>query len=240
MPELQAIPSTFLSNKTGEARRVPLTLRDNLDVDEARAIVGAIDAIRWTELWHAYGPAGDVDGQLIAAALGDEQTRKTAWWELFGNIHHQGTIYEATVPAVPIIARVASWRDYPDRVEAIAFLTAVAQAEGVVVWRYDDGNQIVHDKERQELLTSELRAQMYELSSAALESWRDEPDEVKRALLLLLAYMPELQTDCAELVSERLPARFKEAWSVTQTGADSQEEFDKLDAFERWIYGDAA
>ncbi len=112
---------------------------------------------------------------MIAAALGDEQTRKAAWWELFGNIHHQGTIYEATVPAVPVIARLARWRDYPDRIEAIAFLTAVAEAEGVVVWRYDDGNQIVHDEERQELLWSELRAQMRELSASALESWRDEP-----------------------------------------------------------------
>src|SRR2546428_5097777 len=125
MAALPEIPSTFLSNKTGELRPVPLTVRDGFDVDAARALISAVNVIRWSEYWHAYGDAGDVGGQLIAAALGDEDTRKAAWWELFGNIHHQGTIYEATVPAVPIIARLAAWRDYPDRVEAIAFLTAV-------------------------------------------------------------------------------------------------------------------
>jgi hypothetical protein len=179
-----------------------------------------------------------VGDQLIAAALGDDETRKAAWWDLFGNIHHQGTIYEATAPAVPIIARLASWLDYPDRVEAVAFLTSAAQAEGVVVWRFDTGNEIVHDHERQELLWTELKTQMRELSAALLKSWRDEPEELKRALLLLLAHTPKLQDEYAEMVAEILPARFDDAWSAIQTGADSQEAFDRIDALERWVYDD--
>jgi hypothetical protein len=236
--ELPEIPSTFLSNKTGELQPAPLTVRERLDVDAARVVTSAIDAVRWGEYWHAYGVADDVREQLIAAALGDEQTRKAAWWELFGNIHHQGTIYEATVPAVPIIARLATWRDYPDRVDAIAFLTAVAQADGVVVWRYDDG-QIVHDEERQVRLGLELRTELRELSASLMSSWRDEPDEVKRSLLLLLAHTPALQGEYSAMLEESLPARFREAWSAIQGGADSQEAFDEIDSFERWVYGDA-
>ncbi len=238
MAEAPEIPSTFLSNKTGELRPAPLTVRERLDVDTARILISAIDAVRWGEYWHAYGVADDVRDQLIAAALGDKQTRKAAWWELFGNIHHQGTIYEATVPAIPIIARLAAWRDYPDRVDAIAFLTAVAQSEGVVVWRYDDG-QIVHDEERQARLGRELGAETCELSVSLLNSWRNEPDEVKRALLLLLAYTPALQDEYNGMLAELLPARFREAWSAIQTGADSQEAFDEIDSFEHWVYGDA-
>jgi hypothetical protein len=238
MAERPAIPPTFLSNKTGERHSVPLTVRDTLDIDAARAVVSAVGSIRWSESWHAYGPADDVGGQLIAAALGDEQTRKTAWWELFGNINHQGTIYEATVPAVPIIAELALWRDYPDRVEALAFLAAIAQGEGVVVWRYDDDDHIVHNEERQATLGNQLSAEMVELSAVLLSAWKHEPDEVKRALLMVLAHLPALQEDYSEMVDELLPNRFKEAWLAIQAGPDSQEMFDEVDAFERWAYGD--
>jgi hypothetical protein len=148
MSELPSIPSTFVANNSGEPRPVPLAVQEGLDADAARAVVSAVTRIPWSEFWHAYGPASDVGAQLIAAALGDEQTRKAAWWELYGNIHHQGTVYEATVLAVPIIAQLARWRDYPDRIEAVGFLAAVAEAEGVVVWRYDDDNRIVYDEDR--------------------------------------------------------------------------------------------
>jgi hypothetical protein len=80
---------------------------------------------------------------------------------------------------------------------------------------------------------------MREVSASLLSSWRHEPDEVKRALLLLLAHTPTLREEYSGIVEELLPARFKEAWSAIQTGADSQEAFDEIDAFERWVYGDA-
>jgi hypothetical protein len=188
MSELPSIPSTFVSSKSGGPRPVPLALQEGLDADAASAFVSAVTRIPWGDFWHAYGPANDVGTQLIAAALGDEQTRKAAWWELFGNIHHQGTVYEATVPAVPIIAQLALWRDYPDRIEAVAFLAAVADADGVVVWRYDHNNRLVYDEDRQAVLGTELKTEMREVSASLLSSWRHEPDEVKRALLLLLAH----------------------------------------------------
>ena len=231
-----AIPSTFFSRQIGDARR-PLVVRESVADTDAETILDAVRAIRWNELWHAYGPADDVDEQLLAAALGDDDTRKAAWWELFGNIHHQGTIYEATLPAVPIIARLARWPDYPDRDHAFAFLTAVAQAEGVVVWRYDADGRFAVDDERSAALSRKLRPQIREISAALLCSWRDEPERVQPALLLLLAYMPELQEEHADFVAEVLPARFDDAWSAIQTGADSEEALDSIDAFERWAHG---
>ena len=54
-----------------------------------KRILDTVRAISWNELWHAYGPADEVDEQLVAAALGDDGTRKAARWELVGNIHHQ-------------------------------------------------------------------------------------------------------------------------------------------------------
>ena len=60
---------------------------------------------------------------------------------------------------------------------------------------------------------------------------------MQAALLLLLAYMPELQEEHADVVAEVLPARFADAWSAIQTGADSNEALDGIDAFERWAHG---
>ena len=104
-------------------------------------MIEAVDAVPWSDLCHAYGPADDVREQLIAITVGDDATREVAWWNLFGNIRHQGTIYEATVPAVPVMQRLAEWSGYPDRVNALAFLAAVAEADGVVVWRYGSGGE---------------------------------------------------------------------------------------------------
>jgi hypothetical protein len=65
-----------------------------------------LDKIDWSKLHHAYGPATDVPGQLRALALGDEQQRKRALYELHGNIWHQHTVYEATSFAVPFLVEL--------------------------------------------------------------------------------------------------------------------------------------
>ncbi|MEW1910089.1 hypothetical protein AB0442_16800 [Kitasatospora sp. NPDC085895] len=63
-----------------------------------------LDGVQWDALDHAYGPAEDVP-ELIRALYGeDEEAASEAVHELFGNIHHQGTVYEASGPAVPFLA----------------------------------------------------------------------------------------------------------------------------------------
>ena len=76
-----------------------------LDLDGAESLLGAVSAVDWSAVHHAYGAASDVPGQLPAVIVGDEETRDEAWWNLWGNIHHQGTIYEATAPDA-----VVAWR----------------------------------------------------------------------------------------------------------------------------------
>ncbi|MFE1290476.1 hypothetical protein [Streptomyces sp. NPDC058751] len=63
-----------------------------------------LDDVRWSELTHAYGPAEDVPELIRALYEDDEEAADEAVWELFGNIHHQGTIYQASAPAVPFLA----------------------------------------------------------------------------------------------------------------------------------------
>jgi hypothetical protein len=167
-----------------------------------------VAAVRWDELSHAYGPADDVPAQLAAVIVGDDDTREEAWWNLWGNIHHQGTIYEATAPAVPILVGVAEWREHPDRAEAILMLREIADAEGA--------------REGAERL---------------LSGWPGEPEPVQRSLVWLLSALPELQARHEALVAETLPERFRRAWEIELAGpADTWDDSDAVAELEEWVH----
>ncbi|WP_405831306.1 hypothetical protein [Streptomyces sp. NBC_01176] len=63
-----------------------------------------LDDVPWSALTHAYGSAEDVPELIRALYQGDEETAAEAIHELYGNIHHQGSVYPASAPAVPFLA----------------------------------------------------------------------------------------------------------------------------------------
>jgi HEAT repeat protein len=62
-----------------------------------------LNSVDWARLTHAYGKAADVPDLIRALSSKDEKKRDEALGELFGNIWHQGTLYEATAFAVPFL-----------------------------------------------------------------------------------------------------------------------------------------
>ncbi|MEU8284224.1 hypothetical protein AB0C01_07780 [Micromonospora sp. NPDC048905] len=66
-----------------------------------------LDEVGWNELSHAYGKALDTPNLLRQAASPDEEAAQEAVSELNGSIFHQGTVYLATVAAVPFLAELA-------------------------------------------------------------------------------------------------------------------------------------
>jgi hypothetical protein len=60
-----------------------------------------LDKIDWSKLSHAYGEATDVPEVLRALTSEDEGERLEAQSKLYGNLWHQGTVYEASAYAVP-------------------------------------------------------------------------------------------------------------------------------------------
>ncbi|WP_405760595.1 hypothetical protein [Streptomyces sp. NBC_00045] len=66
-----------------------------------------LDRVPWHTLTHAYGSAEDVPELIAALYEDDEETAGEALYELYGNIHHQGTVYAASAPAVPFLAHAA-------------------------------------------------------------------------------------------------------------------------------------
>ncbi|TXS54417.1 HEAT repeat domain-containing protein [Streptomyces sp. t39] len=88
--------------------------------------LSGLDAIDWSALEHAYGAAGDVPGQLRALCGQDPAERRRALHDLYGNIFHQGSRYEASAAAVPFLSRIARHAVLPDRAEVVGLLAALA------------------------------------------------------------------------------------------------------------------
>ncbi|MEZ4458324.1 MAG: hypothetical protein R3E66_01085 [bacterium] len=69
-------------------------------------VLEGIEALDWAQWHHAYGPATDVPSCLRALTDADLDAADEAKWQLYGNLWHQGTIYEATGHAVPWLIRL--------------------------------------------------------------------------------------------------------------------------------------
>ena len=85
-----------------------------------------LDDVAWGTLHHAYGPATDVPQLLLAIASGDASARNGAWHDLYGNLWHQGTVYEATAHAVPFLIELSQIPQVSDRHVVLAYLGSLA------------------------------------------------------------------------------------------------------------------
>jgi hypothetical protein len=131
----------FETIRSGTPERLPIVAGPQASLPEASALLSQVEGVDWSAVRHAYGPADDVAGQLAAVIAGDADTRAEAWWNLWGNIHHQGDVYEATRPAVPILSGLARWREHPDRTQALIMLREIAAAGlSIEEWVHGDAH----------------------------------------------------------------------------------------------------
>lgn len=85
-----------------------------------------LDAVAWARLDHAYGPAADVPDLIRTLLSADLKAREDARWQLYGNIFHQGSRYEASAYAVPFLLELLADPDTPERPEILYLLTSLA------------------------------------------------------------------------------------------------------------------
>lgn len=198
-------------------RRVGVVPRPDVTDAACDDLAARLRAVDWSHLEHAYGPADDVPALLLAVMVGADDVRADAWWELWANVHHQGTVYSATTPTVPFVSAIVRQVSHPDRVDALAFLHAVAVGEGPDAGQV---SRVVQDQAR-----------------FLVPSWRQEPELVRRALLWLLSACPELpvEPDLLRLV----PDTCVPVWqAVRDAGGDigelDEDELDRYDELEQW------
>ncbi|MEV6512407.1 hypothetical protein [Streptomyces sp. NPDC051642] len=72
--------------------------------------------IDWSELTHAYGSAEDIPG-LFARLGGTEDD--AVWQELWGSLCHQGSVYDASWAALPVLTDIALGRAPGGAIQAV-------------------------------------------------------------------------------------------------------------------------
>ncbi len=88
-------------------------------------MLDGLDAIHWQGLSHAYGPADDVPELLRALAEGNCSAEE-AVGEFWGNLWHQGTVYEASAYAVPFLLELVQEEKIADREWLLMLLDSLA------------------------------------------------------------------------------------------------------------------
>lgn len=86
-----------------------------------------LDAVDWGGLTHAYGEATDVPDQIRALAASDKAGRTEALGDLFGNIWHQGTVYQATAFAVPFLIELLAGPEIAGKEGILQLLACIAE-----------------------------------------------------------------------------------------------------------------
>lgn len=89
-------------------------------------MLDGLDRTDWAALTHAYGPAADVPDLLRALASKKTAVREEALGTLYGNIWHQGTVYEATAHAVPFLVELLGAPAVAGKAELLALLHELA------------------------------------------------------------------------------------------------------------------
>lgn len=88
--------------------------------------LAGIDSIDWSKLTHAYGSAEDVPDLIRSLRSNDDKERKGAYYDLQGNIYHQGTRYDACVAAIPFLYALLEAEDTPHREQLLDLIVNLA------------------------------------------------------------------------------------------------------------------
>lgn len=194
--------------------------------------MNSLDQIPWKDLTHAYGSAADVPCLLrsLRTASPDLQGDDSPLWHLFGNIWHQGTVYEATAYAAPFLIELAVDRDVPDRVGILSLLAEIAKGSS---YRDVHGN-LLNEPDFQQKRDRELSwvRQAHDAVAAGFMQFvglTNEPGDVRYAAANVLAQLPEHAAAVAAILrgllreEERIPYRSGLLLLLGATGDASHE-----------------
>jgi hypothetical protein len=85
--------------------------------------VGGVD---WAAVSHAYGPATDVPGLLVALRSPHAPERAAALDGLYNKLRHQGTLYSAAAVTAPFLLELAADPELPERHKVVVLVAHLA------------------------------------------------------------------------------------------------------------------
>ncbi|WP_405771029.1 HEAT repeat domain-containing protein [Actinacidiphila glaucinigra] len=100
-----------------------------------------LDAIDWSSMPHAYGPADEVPAWLRDMASPDAETRRKAVSHFYSAVHHQGDVYASTTASLPFLLALADDPTTPGRAAIVGLLVSIgAHAVERCGYDYADGS----------------------------------------------------------------------------------------------------
>jgi hypothetical protein len=163
----------------------PVSLEDllskygNPSHSTATPVFQDLDQVDWSSARHAYGSASDVPALLRAALSLLQDDRETALMALFGELCHQGSVYEASALAVPFLFRMLEYAGTPDTAAVATLLASLA-----------NGTPGTHEEPRFRWVNATREAVGKRLEQLYPYLEHDDP-EVRFFMVLALAEFPE-------------------------------------------------
>jgi hypothetical protein len=179
-----------------------------------------LEQIDWSSLTHAYGSAADVPALIRGRASTDPEKASEAESEMFGNIWHQGTVYEATSFAVPFLVELLGRRETHDRAGLVMLLASIAKGSSYLEVH---GDLPYYQQQDQSALQEKLEKEL-KWKSRAREAvqqfapvyWRLLDDS---SLLVCLPYLLAGLPAEMERVHERIPQLLHTALEPAQVAS---------------------
>ena len=172
----------------------------------------SLDEIDWASLSHAYGSAKDVPELIRQRASKKTREAEEAERELFGNIWHQGTVYEATAFAVPFLVELIAHPETHRREGLIFLLASIAGGSSFLEVHKDlphFSSQNLAEIETELIKELEWKTRARDSVQRFAESYWDEMDDL--SLCISIPYLLSKLPAEAEHVRDRFPDRIATA-----------------------------
>lgn len=161
-------------------------------------MLDGLDKIDWKSLHHAYGSAADVPGNLRGLLSFVPAIREESLSNLEFSIFHQGSVYEATVPAVRFLVELSMNPDVRNREALLYLLADIATGNGwftnhqsLSVIRQVYSEQIIELNQQKEARhVSELREELARHAEPLSGLVATEDSKVRLAATHLMALLP--------------------------------------------------
>jgi len=176
-----------------------------------------LDKIPWDTLEHAYGEAKDVPGLIRKLASKDIKEREDALWYLYGNIWHQGTVYEATSYAVPFLIELLE-NPVPDKDKILVYLSNLAFGHSYLdvhgSMSFYDGKRDKEEFKKQLMEEQEWVIKSHEAVLKGCPVYRkllcDEEPSVRAASAYILGIFPERAEENLSLLKNHIKSEVNE------------------------------
>lgn len=183
-----------------------------------QSITDRIQAIDWTSLSHAYGAAEDVPDLLCALLAPEKEERDEALDGLFGNIWHQGTVYEATIYAVPFLIEILKAPETLDKTGIAILLACIADGSGYLEVHADtaedaarwqsilqrEGKELALERQRENDILDRVHNAARECLPLIAPYFADPDPEVRARIAAALGAYPELATTYVPVLEQSL------------------------------------